>query len=160
MGATRSELPLWEAFELLDSKTFGRLGVIDGGYPMVFPMNYRIVHGDTVHDDTVHDDTVHGSGRTTIVFRAAPHTAVARYEGLATLEVDEIDPDGRNAWSVIVRGTLRRVLGACDLPDTFPLLTQGRHQWLTLDVTAVSGRRFVSAPLPDEFSVDWQPVAH
>jgi nitroimidazol reductase NimA-like FMN-containing flavoprotein (pyridoxamine 5'-phosphate oxidase superfamily) len=145
MGATRSELPLWEAVELLGSKTFGRLGVIDGGYPLVFPMNYRMVHDD---------------GHTTIVFRAAPHTAVARYEGPATLEVDEIDADGRNAWSVIVRGTLRRVLGSHELPDTFPLLTQGRHQWLTLDVTAVSGRRFVSAPLPDEFSVDWQPVDH
>jgi uncharacterized protein len=143
MGASRLELPRWESIDLLASETVGRLCVIDGGYPLAFPINYRVVH------------TADG---TDIAFRTAPQTAIARYEGLAALEVDQIDSERRNAWSVIVRGTLRRVHGAHDLPDTRPLLTVGRTQWMALHVTGVSGRRFVSRPAADGFIVEWQPA--
>jgi nitroimidazol reductase NimA-like FMN-containing flavoprotein (pyridoxamine 5'-phosphate oxidase superfamily) len=71
MGATPYELPHWEILELLGRETVGRLCVIEQGYPLAFPLNYRMMRE---------------ADETRIVFRAAPHAAVARYEGLASLE--------------------------------------------------------------------------
>lgn len=141
MGATRYELPDWETLELLDRETVGRLCVIEFGYPLAFPINYRIVREGE---------------HTQVVFRADRHAAVARYEGPASFEVDQIDKERQTAWSVMVRGTLRRVVGQHELPDTLPLVTEGRDQWVVLDVTAISGRRFIGTPAADSFSVDWQ----
>lgn len=141
MNGRRCDLPDWESFELLGGETVGRLCVIDSGYPLAFPLNYRLVR--TVDD-------------TKIVFRTIPHAAVARYEGPASLEVDRID--AATAWSIIVRGELRRVVGPHQLPDTNPLLTEGRHQWMVLTVTSISGRRFTRRPDDSGFAVDWQPL--
>ncbi len=143
MSTTRCELPSWESYELLGSETVGRLCVIEREYPLAFPLNFRIVRK---------------LDETRIVMRTAAHTAVARYEGPASLEVDRIDDADRTAWSVIVRGTLRRVIGQHELPDPHPLVTEGRHQWMVLEVTAISGRRFTSKPATDGFSVEWQPA--
>jgi len=142
MGATKYEVPTWETLDLLCSETVGRLCVIEHGYPLAFPINYRVVRTD----------------QTKIVFRTIAHAAVARYQGLASLEVDRIDEASHSAWSVIARGTLRRVVGQHELPDTYPLVTEGRHQWVVLDVTAISGRRFTTKPASDGFAVEWQPT--
>ena len=145
MGATQFEAPQWESLGWLESETVGRLCVLDFGYPLAFPINYRLQH---VRDDEYR-----------IVFRTVPHSVVGRYEGPASLEVDRIDHDRLNAWSVIVRGELRGAIGQIDLPDPSPLLTEGRYRWKVLEVSAVSGRRFTSATADDGFSVDWQPAA-
>ena len=144
MGATEFEAPQWECLAWLDSETVGRLCVVDLGYPLAFPINYRLQRdGDNFR----------------IVFRAVPLSVVGRYEGPASLEVDHIDDARLNAWSVIVRGELRGAIGEVDLPDTYPLLTEGRNRWKVLEVTAISGRRFTSTTSADGFSVDWQPAA-
>lgn len=144
MDATRVELPEWESIELLQRETVGRLCVIDHGYPLAFPINYRMVRDDD---------------RTRFVFRTNPNSAMARYEGPASLEVDRIDSLQPTAWSVIVRGTLRRALGAQELPNTYPLVATGRFQWVELDVIAISGRRFTAQPSTDAFVVEWEPTA-
>jgi hypothetical protein len=126
---------------LLGSETVGRLCVIEHEYPLAFPINYRLMRD---------------VDETKVVFRTIPHAAVARYEGLASLEVDRIDHANGTAWSVILRGNLRRVIGQHELPDPKPLVTEGRHQWVVLDVTAISGRRFISKPASDGFVVEWQ----
>jgi len=144
MGATQFEAPQWESVAWLESDTVGRLCVVDFGYPLAFPINYRLLRD---------------SENFRIVFRAAPHSVVGRYEGLASLEVDHIDDARLNAWSVIVRGELRSAVGQVDLPDTFPLLTEGRNSWKLLEVSSISGRRFTSTTSADGFSVDWQPAA-
>jgi nitroimidazol reductase NimA-like FMN-containing flavoprotein (pyridoxamine 5'-phosphate oxidase superfamily) len=144
MGATRVELPEWESVELLGRETVGRLCIIDHGYPLAFPLNYRMLRD---------------AERTRIVFRTNPSSALARYEGPASMEVDRIDPTRPAAWSVIVRGNLRRVVGQHELPDTYPLVTNGRFQWVVLDVVAISGRRFTAQSAEDEFVVEWQSTA-
>ncbi|MGD9998227.1 MAG: pyridoxamine 5'-phosphate oxidase family protein [Ilumatobacteraceae bacterium] len=144
MGATPYELPEWESWQLVEREPIGRLCVIDHGYPLAFPVNYRVVHD---------------GGRHRIVFRTNPRSALARYEGPSSIEVDHIDPDGSagaSAWSVIVRGSLRRVAGPHEFPDTFPLV-EGKFQWIVLEVSAISGRRFTAQPAPDLFVVEWQP---
>jgi Pyridoxamine 5'-phosphate oxidase len=143
MGAERYELSTWESLALLRAGTIGRLCVIEHGYPLAVPVNYRI---SGTRDDSK------------IVIRTAPDTLLGRYEGLASLEVDEILLDKGTAWSVIVRGILQHVHGGPTLPDPKPLVAQGRHQWITLATYAISGRRFVIQPSSDGFSVDWQPT--
>ena len=143
MGATQFEAPQWESIAWLEGETVGRLCIVDLGYPLAFPLNYRLQHtGDEYR----------------VVFRTVGHSAIGRYQGPASLEVDHIDESRLNAWSVIVRGELHTRVGEDDFPDTYPLLTEGRHQWKVLDVQSISGRRFNSVSFIDDFSVDWQPI--
>jgi len=140
-GVQRYEIPSWECFDLVASRTIGRLCVIDHGYPLALPVNYRLIGSD--------------SGRQ-IVMRTSPRTLLAAHVGPVSLEVDDIDEAEHKAWSVIVRGSLRKIAGPHQLPDPEPWITEGRHQWLVVDATAVSGRRFVARPSGDGFSVEWE----
>lgn len=140
-GVERFDIPDWECFELVATRTFGRLCVIDHGYPLAFPVNFRLI----------------GSGHDRqVVIRTAPHTLLAAHTGLVSFEVDDVDEVQRQAWSVIIRGSLRKEAGPHQLPDPDPWVTEGRHQWLVVDAQAVSGRRFVGQPSDDGFSVDWE----
>lgn len=143
MGATQFDAPQWESIAWLESETVGRLCIVDNDYPLAFPVNYRLQRAGDEY---------------TVVFRTIAHSAIGRYQGLASLEVDHIDESRLNVWSVIVRGELHSRLGEDDLPDPHPLLTEGRHQWKVLDVTSFSGRRFDSVSFVDDFSVEWQPI--
>jgi len=127
---------------LANRQTVGRLCIVEHGYPLAFPVNYRLVHTD---------------GADSIVVRASPRAAIGTYEGPASFEVDQIDVDRASAWSVIVRGTLRYSRSDDQLPDTDPLVTEGRYRWKVLEVSAVSGRRFSGTLQSGSFSVDWQP---
>ena len=146
MSGERYELSTWESMELLGSMGIGRLCLIEQGYPLAVPVNYRI-DGTSV-------------GAQTVVIRTAPNSLIGRYEGPASLEVDHIDLGAGEAWSVLVRGTLRRVLGTHDLPDPLPLLPEGRLQWMTMCVGAVSGRRFRLEAGGQAFVVEWAMVPH
>jgi len=143
MGTTHRHLPHHECMDLLTSDSVGRLCIIDHGYPLAFPVNYRIVH--------------HAAGDR-IVVRTSPDGTMARYEGPSSFEVDWISQDRRQAWSVIVHGHLRRAIGESDLPDTYPLVTERRDQWLVLDISSISGRRFTGTAAADPLSVDWRPI--
>ena len=141
MSADRHELTTWESIDLLHERTVGRLCIIDHGYPVAIPINYQIVGGN--------DDI-------NIVVRTAPETLLGRYEGPGSLEVDDIDLDNGTAWSVIVRGAVRRVIDTHNFPDPNPLISDRREQWVTLHMSAVSGRRFAVGKASDGLSVDWQ----
>jgi nitroimidazol reductase NimA-like FMN-containing flavoprotein (pyridoxamine 5'-phosphate oxidase superfamily) len=141
MNAHRSEIPAWECLALVRHQQIGRVCIIDHGVPLTFPVNYRLIGSDQ---------------ESQVVIRTAPATLIGQYEGPASFEVDQIDVGQRRAWSVILRGKLRRISGAHELPDPEPWLADNRHQWLVLDVAAISGRRFVGVPTQDGFSVDWQ----
>jgi nitroimidazol reductase NimA-like FMN-containing flavoprotein (pyridoxamine 5'-phosphate oxidase superfamily) len=143
MGATPFEVPKRECIELLQHETVGRLCIIEHAYPLAFPVNYRVM--ETAAD-------------LRIVVRTIPRAALARYEGPASFEVDHIDVDRLNAWSVIARGSLKRVVGEAELPDTYPLVADGRFQWVVLDATAISGRRFTSTHSAEAFCADWEPA--
>jgi hypothetical protein len=144
MGATPFAIPERESIELLHQETVGRLCIIECGYPLAFPVNYRVM----------------GTGNSfRIVVRTTPRAAIARYEGPASFEVDRTDPDRLNAWSVIVRGQLKRGVGLEELPNTYPLVTDGRFHWIVLDITAISGRRFSNTDACAQLHVDWELAA-
>ncbi|MEO6124139.1 MAG: pyridoxamine 5'-phosphate oxidase family protein [Ilumatobacteraceae bacterium] len=139
MSAQRFELTHRECIERLRDHTAGRLCLIEHGYPLAIPISYVVSEDDSQ-----------------IIVRTSPDTMLGRYEGLSSVEVDSIDLEIGSAWSVIARGTVHRVLGTVELPDPKPLLSERRTLWITLDIAAISGRRFEVHHAEDRFSVDWQ----
>ncbi len=127
-GSTHTgEMPLWECVQLLRGATIGHVVVIADGFPVAFPISYRLL-----------DD---GNGSTSIVMRTKPGNTIARSAGNAGFELDGIDERGGH-WSVIVRGRLSLVVDATGLPDPQPGLLEGRFEWMLLAASSITGRRF------------------
>ena len=143
MAVERSAIPHWECSALLHEQRIGRLCIVDSGYPIAVPVNFRFV-----------SEGVDAK----IVVRVGNDTMLGRYEGLASLECDHLDLVQGQAWSIIARGSLRRVIGSHNLIDPEPLL-DNRHRWLTLQIAVLSGRRFEFAPTIDGHLLDWSPTS-
>jgi nitroimidazol reductase NimA-like FMN-containing flavoprotein (pyridoxamine 5'-phosphate oxidase superfamily) len=75
-----------ECLRLLAGEEVGRLGVVVGGRPEIFPVNYAL-DGDCV------------------IFRTDPGTKLAAaIQGPAVFEVDQLERATQSAWSVIIHG--------------------------------------------------------
>lgn len=138
--AHRADMPTWECLDLVGACSVGRLCFLDGGTPIAFPVSFKLHRGDAA---------------SSIVIRTGPDSLVANYTGPASFEVDEIDVVARTAWSVLMRGSVHRSHEPRELPVPEPWIADGRHVWLVLDVTTVSGRRFVARDTNDGFAVEW-----
>ncbi len=79
-----------ECLRLLAADDFGRVGVLDGGHPLILPVNYAM-DGDVV------------------VFRTGEGTKLDAIRGPACFEIDGHDSDAHTGWSVVVRGRLEEV---------------------------------------------------
>ena len=80
-----------ECVRLLGGVDVGRLAVVDGGQPLVFPVNYAMAEESPV-------------------FRTAEGTKLRAGEGRAVcFEVDDVDPQSHTGWSVLVVGWLEEV---------------------------------------------------
>jgi nitroimidazol reductase NimA-like FMN-containing flavoprotein (pyridoxamine 5'-phosphate oxidase superfamily) len=85
------ELDEADCWRLLATQPVGRIAVMVGHYPLVFPVNYTL------------------DGRN-ILFRTGAGTKLWAFNrSNVTFEVDEIDPVHRSGWSVSVRGSAREV---------------------------------------------------
>lgn len=77
--------------ELLGADHVGRLAVIEGGAPLILPVNYAL---DGEH----------------LVFRTAPGTKLdVAHGGPACFEIDHFERKSRAGWSVVARGRLEEV---------------------------------------------------
>jgi nitroimidazol reductase NimA-like FMN-containing flavoprotein (pyridoxamine 5'-phosphate oxidase superfamily) len=86
------EIDTSECWKLLATQQIGRLAVMVGHYPLIFPVNFAL------------DDKV-------ILFRTAPGTKLyAIQHSNVTFEVDEIDVAHRSGWSVLVHGVAHQLL--------------------------------------------------
>ncbi len=141
MTTHRIELPKWECVDLLRTHAIGRLCVTDAGFPLAFPVNY-VIDGD--------DDSLR------LLFKTSPTTIIGAYQGLGSLEVDDIDLAAGTAWSIIVRGEIKHMIGQDSGIEPKPLLTVDRTKLTVLRPTAISGRRFTVAVGADGYSVEWQ----
>ncbi len=85
-----------DCWRMLSHYSIGRVGVVHGGAPMIFPVNYAV------------------DGRSVVV-RTAPGTklALARFNTPAVFEIDDAFDALETGFSVMVHGTLRSV----DDPD-------------------------------------------
>ena len=123
-----------ECRRLLVADEVGRLALVDGGVPAIFPINY-VLDGDAV------------------VFRTAPGTKLSSGpRGPVTFEIDSFDRHARAGWSVIVTGRLEEVtrfdaqtLHRVSSLPVEPWAGGDKPHWMRLVPTRVSGRR-IRAP--------------
>jgi nitroimidazol reductase NimA-like FMN-containing flavoprotein (pyridoxamine 5'-phosphate oxidase superfamily) len=132
---TISEIPRDECEQLLASHAVGRLALVVDGQPHILPVNYAVAgHGE-------------------VVFRTAAGSALteASLRSVA-FEVDAIDADAHEGWSVVVVGYCRDIADAIDAASVamrgLPLETWApgeRDQWFKIVPTDVTGRRIAPA---------------
>lgn len=137
-----------ECWKYLKSSYIGRLAVLNGTVPEIFPLNFMIV-GEAV------------------VFRTAPGT---KLRALLTGAAVAFEADGMNAyatevWSVVVKGVPVPFDG--DLatlqdagPDREPWQPGLKEHLIQIVPAEVSGRRFSVSPRtrwwpPQDFTEDW-----
>ncbi len=127
------EIDVAECWRLLSTQPVGRVAVIVGQYPLVFPVNYAL---DGMH----------------IVFRTGVGTKLwAIDRSNVTFEVDELDLAGRSGWSVMVRGAAHELS-----PKQMPTETSGVVPWapgervhmVRIVADQITGRRIRPAELP------------
>jgi nitroimidazol reductase NimA-like FMN-containing flavoprotein (pyridoxamine 5'-phosphate oxidase superfamily) len=82
------ELPQARCLELLSSFEVGRVALCTDTGPLVWPVNYSMVEDD-------------------IVFRTSPHSLLGTmaWNHRLAFEVDRIDLDREDGWSVLATGT-------------------------------------------------------
>jgi nitroimidazol reductase NimA-like FMN-containing flavoprotein (pyridoxamine 5'-phosphate oxidase superfamily) len=118
----------------LRSVDLGRLAVLAGGRPEIFPVNFVV------------DDA-------TIVFRTSEGTklAAATIWPDVAFEADGHDPSTGTAWSVVVKGTAQEItrldeLVAADALPLHPEQSGPKLRVLRIMPTEVTGRQFATAP--------------
>ncbi|NUT70063.1 pyridoxamine 5'-phosphate oxidase family protein [Pseudarthrobacter sp. C4D7] len=137
-----------ECWRYLRSSYIGRLAVINGDVPEIFPVNFSVA-GET------------------LMFRTAPGTKLrALLSGaVAALEVDGLNPYATEVWSVVAKGRpepfddKRMVLPESDA-DREPWEPGIKDHLVALTPTDITGRRFAVRSRsrwwpPVDFSADW-----
>lgn len=107
----------------------GRLGVVVDGYPIVLPINYRLV------------ETL---GLTWVALRTRPGNVIDQASANVAFEIDGIDPSRQRGWSVLVRGTLQSIDAESasfrERFDAEPWLGTERDAWLVIEPFSITGR--------------------
>jgi nitroimidazol reductase NimA-like FMN-containing flavoprotein (pyridoxamine 5'-phosphate oxidase superfamily) len=117
-----------ECKKLLAQDVIGRVAVVIGATPMIFPVNYAL-DGDA------------------IVMRTMPGSRLDVGQGHAAFEVDSFDRTNESGWSVLVTGQLEEVAWyqAKDMArlQTLPVVPWAagkRDLWLRLRPSFITGR--------------------
>ena len=115
-------------WQLLDQEEVGRLAVVGGHVPAVFPINYVV------------DEKM-------IIFRTHVGTkllAIAVRSAVA-FEVDDYNPQTGEAWSVVIKGHAEEIPMHDTLDDSFPLFpwtASPKPRFVRVVPDEVTGRRF------------------
>ena len=120
-----------QCLELLSTHDLGRVALVIGDQPEIFPVNYAV-------------------DRSIVVFRVAPGTKTSlTTNGRIAFEVDDLDSRAGVAWSVMIKG---RVLDVTTSKDPFTAFLRtadvrsappGDHPlWMAIYPSEISGRRF------------------
>ncbi|MDQ6911201.1 MAG: pyridoxamine 5'-phosphate oxidase family protein [Actinomycetota bacterium] len=125
-----------ECRALLADTQVGRVGVVVGGQPLVFPVNY-VFDGNSV------------------IVRTAVGTMLSGASlGLVAFEIDGIDAASRGGWSVMVQGVGHEVSDALDLTserlqgvEVLPWAPGAKPLLLRIDAKTITGRRFGGEPV-------------
>jgi hypothetical protein len=124
------ELSLDTCLHYLRENAVGRIAVVIDAFPVVLPVNYRLVET---------------SGRTWLAIRTRPGNVIERAPLHVAFEIDAIDPIHQQGWSVLVRGTLIHVdptaAGFGERFDPHPWLLAERDAWLVIEPFAITGRQ-------------------
>jgi nitroimidazol reductase NimA-like FMN-containing flavoprotein (pyridoxamine 5'-phosphate oxidase superfamily) len=135
--ATLRELSHEECLVLLRTTPVGRVAVIVDDFPVILPVNYRLIEA---------------GGVTWVAIRTRPGNVIDRASMRTAFEIDGIDSVHHEGWSVVVRGTLMHVdADTGDLRQRFdpePWLLAERDAWLVIEPFSITGRR-LQGPEPD-----------
>jgi nitroimidazol reductase NimA-like FMN-containing flavoprotein (pyridoxamine 5'-phosphate oxidase superfamily) len=125
------ELGEVECLLLLGRHTVGRLAVLSGGRPAVFPVSYRRDGG-------------------TIVFRSDEGTKLSAIgdDGAVAFEIDEFHPQSRSGWSVAVIGRAVEVTDPAELEDVAKLRVEPwapgtKSRYVRIVPDSIGGRRLL-----------------
>jgi nitroimidazol reductase NimA-like FMN-containing flavoprotein (pyridoxamine 5'-phosphate oxidase superfamily) len=127
------EIPQEECLALLAGKSVGRLIVVHEDNPIAFPVNY-VLDGHTV------------------AVRTDPGTKLDWGAlGRVAFEVDEIDEERRQGWSVIVQGVGRDITEGIDTwserlrsRELVPWVGGERQHWIAIASPRITGRRILA----------------
>lgn len=129
-----------QCWRLLENTRHGRLVLVVGGEPDIFPVNYAVHTG--------------AAGARSLVFRTAPGTKLAKatVNDHVLFETDGILSD--EAWSVIVRGTAERLETSAEIAEAEalglqPWLPTVKDHYVWIVPAEVSGRHFAFGPHPE-----------
>ncbi|MFF7408969.1 helix-turn-helix domain-containing protein [Streptomyces lydicus] len=118
-----------ECRERLSTHGVGRVAMTVDDAPAIFPVNY------TVADEL-------------IAYRTAPEAGPAAAAGQeVAMEVDHIDEAFSQGWSVLIVGRAHVVANPYETrrleenAHTAPWVGDGRHQWIAIHPTRITGRR-------------------
>lgn len=117
----------YDCWQLLPTEQIARIAWAGPDGVAIVPVNYTVADG-------------------ALWFRTQPYTALARQcaGGPVAVEVDHLDRETHEAWSVVVTGTAERV-PAAEVPDTvgeMPVWAPGpRALFIRVSPAEVTGRR-------------------
>jgi nitroimidazol reductase NimA-like FMN-containing flavoprotein (pyridoxamine 5'-phosphate oxidase superfamily) len=143
-AAELDELSPEECWQLLESQPIGRVAVIVGHYPLVFPVNYAV-------------------SDKTILYRTGVGTKLhAIHRSNVTFEVDAIDPVHRSGWSVMVKGVAqelsttrnREAVSRAELAGAIPWAPGDKDHFIRIVADQISGRLIRPAELAS--ASDWR----
>jgi nitroimidazol reductase NimA-like FMN-containing flavoprotein (pyridoxamine 5'-phosphate oxidase superfamily) len=133
------ELSPDECQALLGGSHLGRIALVEGGRPLILPVNY-------VLDDK------------TVVFRTDQGTKLdAAVRGApVAFEVDGVNSERRTGWSVLVRGRAEHVTDRTELErlrrlPLVPLAPGAKPHYVRVKADEVTGRRISVANLPSNW---------
>lgn len=113
----------------LGEEIVGRLAIVVDEFPIVLPVNYRLVET---------------GGVTWIAIRTRPGNVIDHASSKVAFEIDGIDATRRRGWSVLVCGTLLHVdPDAAQFRERFdsePWLAAERDLWLVIEPFSIGGR--------------------
>ena len=117
-----------ECKQRLAQDVIGRVAVVIGATPMIYPVNYAL-DGDA------------------LVMRTMPASRLDVGQGLAAFEVDRFDRAGQSGWSVLVTGHLEEVtrdqaeeMARLQASPVVPWPVGERDLWLRLRPSFITGR--------------------
>ncbi len=127
------ELTEEHCWQYLKIHQLGRLAIVIGGRPQIFPVNYAV-------------------GEKAIVFRTEPGSKLAHGPGsVACFEIDGYDPHAREGWSVTAVGPLEEITDAEDARSQAlrrlhvdSLAPGTRLHWIAMNPEKVTGRRIAA----------------
>jgi nitroimidazol reductase NimA-like FMN-containing flavoprotein (pyridoxamine 5'-phosphate oxidase superfamily) len=122
-----------ECWDLLATRSVGRLAVSVMNRPDIFPVNYRVVDGSLL-----------------LRTAAGMKLAAATLGTAIAFEVDELDEETHHGWSIVIHGTAHEVSGVEDRLQAEdaavePWADSQKDRFVRIDVDEITGRR-----IPDE----------
>lgn len=130
-AAELEELSAAECRTLLEQTSVGRIAFVVDRLPIVLPVNYRLVSDELGQ---------------WILMRTRPGNSIDRAPDQVAFEIDGVDHNRRQGWSVLARGVLHH-LDSHEIElmrkrfDPSPWPRQERTSWLGIKLHTVTGRR-------------------